>query len=117
MIYKNQVGKLTHTLGQLNKQDSDWGANGFIVLILKSINIIRLTWLQAELWYQLLVDTTEKNDLKKKRRRRRRTENKERGTITQQRFRAGVCRMSSSQRQKLSEALKENRAVTVQTKK
>lgn len=40
--------------------ESGWGANGFIILILKSINIIRLLWLQAELWYQLLADTTEK---------------------------------------------------------
>lgn len=36
---------------------------------------------------------------------------RERGTITQQRFRAGVRRMSSSQRQKLSEALKQNESL------
>lgn len=41
-----------------------WGANGFIVSILKSINIIKLLlWLQAELWWQLPADTAaEKND-------------------------------------------------------
>ena len=49
-----------------NIQESGWGANGFIILILKSINIIRLLWLQAELWYQLLADTTEKTSQKNK---------------------------------------------------
>lgn len=38
----------------------------FIVLILKSINIIRLTWLQAELQYQHPADTREKEWLNTK---------------------------------------------------
>lgn len=71
------------------------------------MNIIRLLWLQAELWYQLLADTTEKECLKKIRKRHNNT------TEIQGRCR----RMSSSQRQLLSEALKQNELLqTVQTK-
>lgn len=57
-------------------QESVWGANGFIVSILKSINIIRLLlWLQVELWYQLPADTTEKEWLKKTKKERRKRHN------------------------------------------
>lgn len=35
------------------------------------MNIIRLLWLQAELWYQLLADTTEKECFKKNKKEKR----------------------------------------------
>lgn len=42
---------------------------------------------------------------------------RERGTNTQQRFRAGVRRMSSSQRQKLSEALRQDESLQYEPKR
>lgn len=43
------------------------GAKSFFYYFnMKSINRIRLLWLQAELWYQLLADTTEKKRKEKR---------------------------------------------------